>query len=150
MDNDILRVPLVTAERSVVVATADYRFRTPQFDTRELPMFVSCFTKLCAQNQSGMKFCDPSWRLRQWGFEFSIILLIFSCKGTLNVEGVGGVAYIDQCVDKHSIHLQSTYTLHLQHLQSQADLESSRTSVIKLFTEIVVMLKLLVVCWRAP
>ena len=33
----------------------------------------------------------------------------------------------------NSMHLQSTYTLHLQHIQSEAHLESSETSAVELF-----------------
>ena len=39
------------------------------------------------------------------------------------------------------MHLQSTYTLHLQYIKSEAHLESSQTSAVEFFAEIVNVLK---------
>ena len=46
---------------------------------------------------------------------------------------VGAVDFIHQSAVTNSMHLQSTYTPHLQYLQSEALLESSRTSAVELF-----------------
>ena len=46
---------------------------------------------------------------------------------------VGAVGFIHQSAVTNSKHLQSTYTPHLQYLQSQAHLESTRTCAVKLF-----------------
>ena len=43
------------------------------------------------------------------------------------------VGFIHQSAVTNSIHLQSTYTPHLQYLQLEAHLESSRTSAVELF-----------------
>ena len=45
---------------------------------------------------------------------------------------VGGVDIIHQSAVANSMHLQSTYTPHLQYLQSEARLESSRKSAVEL------------------
>ena len=70
-----------------------------------------------------------------------IILLTFSCGGAFNVSGwrVGAVGFTITC----SMDLQSTCTPHLQYLQLEAHLEPSRTSAVKVFVEIVKVLKLL-------
>ena len=54
----------------------------------------------------------------------------FSCRGTFNV---GGVGFIHQSAVTNSMHLQSTYSPHLQRLQSDEHLEPSRTSAVELF-----------------
>ena len=46
---------------------------------------------------------------------------------------VGAVDFIHQFAVTNSMHLQSTYTPHLQYLQSEVRLESSRTSAVELF-----------------
>ena len=43
------------------------------------------------------------------------------------------VGFIHQCAVTNSMHLQSTCTPHLQYLQSEAHLESSRTPEVELF-----------------
>ena len=51
------------------------------------------------------------------------------------------VGFIHQAAVTNPMHLQSTYTSHLQYLQSEAHLESRRLSVAKLFVEIVNVLR---------
>ena len=46
---------------------------------------------------------------------------------------VGAVGFIHQSAVTNSMNLQSTYTTHLQCLQSEAHLVSSRTSAVELF-----------------
>ena len=46
---------------------------------------------------------------------------------------VGAVDFIHQSAVTNSMHLQSTYTPRLQYLQSEARLESSRTSAVDHF-----------------
>ena len=46
---------------------------------------------------------------------------------------VGAVGFIHQSAVTNSMNLQSTYTTHLQCLQSEAHLVSSRTSAVEVF-----------------
>ena len=46
---------------------------------------------------------------------------------------VGAIGFIHQSAVTNSMHLKSTYTPHLQYLQSEVHLESSRTSAVELF-----------------
>ena len=46
---------------------------------------------------------------------------------------VGAVGFIHQSAVANSMHLQSTYSPHLQYLQLEAHLESSRTSAVEPF-----------------
>ena len=48
---------------------------------------------------------------------------------------VAAVDFIHQSAVTNSMDLQSAYTPHLQHLQSEAHLESSRTSAVELFRD---------------
>ena len=48
---------------------------------------------------------------------------------------VAAVDFIHQSAVTNSMDLQSTYTPHLQHLQSEAHLEPSRTSAVELFRD---------------
>ena len=48
---------------------------------------------------------------------------------------VGAVGFIHQSAVTNSMHLQSTYTPHLQYLQSDAHLESSQTSVVEVYSQ---------------
>ena len=47
---------------------------------------------------------------------------------------VGAVGFIHQSAVTNSMHLQSSYSAHLQYLLSEAHLESSRTFAVELFS----------------
>ena len=70
--------------------------------------------------------------------EGRIILLIFSCGGAFNV---GGVGFIHQSAVTNSMHLQSTYTKHLQHLPSETHSEFTRNLRWNFFTEMINVLR---------
>ena len=70
-----------------------------------------------------------------WGGERKRYLLIFSCRDAFNVGRWGLVqpSFIQQSWVTNSMHLQTTYSPHLQYLQSEVHLESSQTSAVELF-----------------
>ena len=47
---------------------------------------------------------------------------------------VGAIGFIHQSAVTNSMHLQSSYSAHLQYLLSEAYLESSRTFAVELFS----------------
>ena len=51
------------------------------------------------------------------------------------VGEVGAVGFIHQSAVTNSMHLQSTYSPHLQYLQLEVHVESSRTSAMELYSE---------------
>ena len=75
------------------------------------------------------------WMENLWGAERKNYFVNFFLRGCFQCWWlrVGVVGFIHQSAVTNSIHLQSTYTLHFQYLQSEAHLESSRTSAVELF-----------------
>ena len=51
------------------------------------------------------------------------------------------LSFIQQSWVTNSMHLQTTYSPHLQYLQSEVHLESSQTSAVEFFAEIVQVLR---------
>ena len=133
------------------------------------------------RSSGGMKFRDPCRGLRHWGsslvnatmeylfavqfwywelwvenlwgrerkhyFVSFFLQVCFYCRWMR----VGAIGFIHQSAVTNSMHLQSTYTPHLPYLQSEAHLESSRTSAVEHFCRNSQRVKVIgYFCRRAP